>query len=76
MSDVKVGQLVLVDTSGLQAPAVSAGAGIRASGTITAIDPDSGQITVRLIVPFRGLKTVVVPADSVKRISGDERPES
>lgn len=61
-----IGQKVQVDVSGLQAPGVSVGAGVYASGTIVAIDPVARLITVQLYATFSGRNMVTVPPDRVK----------
>ena len=64
MPEARVGQMVRVDISGLQAPGVSV-SGASATGMITAIDTMAGLITVRLDVAFSGQNTVQVPPERV-----------
>jgi hypothetical protein len=68
MPTAEIGQRVQVEIAGLQAPGVSVGGGVSASGTIVGIDAGQGLITVQLDVAFSGQDTVVVPAARVTAI--------
>jgi acetyl-CoA acetyltransferase len=63
MPQAEIGQRVQVDISGLQAPGVSVGGGVTATGTIIGIN--GGQITVQLDVSFSGQNVVTVSSDRV-----------
>lgn len=68
MPMAQVGQQVMVDISGLQAPGVSVGGGVSAGGVIVDINAAKGLITVKLSVAFSGQDTVTVPADRVTAV--------
>lgn len=61
----QVGQKVNVDISGLNAPGVSVGGGVSATGTIIEIRPALRQIVVRLNISISGSDTVTVAPERV-----------
>jgi hypothetical protein len=65
MPQARVGQRVQVDISGLQAPGISIGGGVQASGVITGFDPVQRLVTVQLDVSFAGQNVVQVPPERV-----------
>lgn len=63
MPQLKVGDRVQVDISGLQAPGIQVGQGVSASGRVTQIDPVRKVYVVTLDASFSGRNTVEIPFD-------------
>jgi hypothetical protein len=72
MAEARVGDLVQVDMSGVEAAGVSFGEGIFAPGEIKAIDPDTLELRVRLGFSADHDDLITVPAARAKLVPAEQ----
>jgi hypothetical protein len=64
---LRVGQEVMVDVTGFQHSEINTGVA-HLSGTITAMDPNTGSITVQMTTVIGGVYAVTVPPSRITPI--------